>query len=282
MIIKELLFIIIILVILNILYKSFSANIILIVATVLVLFFTLSFIEKSIAMPIFRQNSKSDSISAIEVQSNSDENLDEFKDSIATHVSSSVGRGRGIAGSGLGVGRGQGSAPFVPPVSDYSVPHQQPQQTIDNGKYYFIPFEQWYSIYYMLLFKDASNKNFLTTNNKYYTSETDFFRKNHFITKQSVREVKNITQSNRDSQEDQLIVDNEIIVYNDNKYTYIKLIVQKYNVTPQSIINYVLSDIIPRLNAELDDISNLSAEIPPRQRPTEIPPRQISAEIPPS
>lgn len=114
----------------------------------------------------------------------------------------------------------------------------------------------------MLLFKDVNNNNFLTTTNEYYTDENDFFKKNSFILR-PIREIKNITQFQRGSPDEQLIVDNEIIVYNNNKYTYIKLIVLKHNVTLKSIKNYVLTNIIPRLNTDTD-LYNLSAEIPLR------------------
>lgn len=90
MIVKEFIFIIILLIIVNLLYQILNGELILLSAFLIVCFFVVSFFEKEIGLNLFQKDTKSDSITALEVIHDS---LDEFKNNQAQMIASVPGAG---------------------------------------------------------------------------------------------------------------------------------------------------------------------------------------------
>lgn len=109
MIIKEILFLLVLLFILNILYRLFNGELILLAAFLIVSFFVVSFIEKEIGLNLFQKDTKSDSITALEIIHDS---LDEFKNDQAQMIASVPGSVSSAGSSAAGPG-----APTDPGVS---------------------------------------------------------------------------------------------------------------------------------------------------------------------
>lgn len=88
MIVKEFIFIIILLIIVNLLYQTLNGELILLSAFLIVCFFVVSFFEKEIGLNLFQKDTKSDSITALEVIHDS---LDEFKNNQAQMIAGVLG-----------------------------------------------------------------------------------------------------------------------------------------------------------------------------------------------